>query len=56
MKKKLLSFFVFAAVLASAFAQVSVDPDDYFYTLSQGWEIRGLTKAAPPMSLILLQT
>lgn len=49
MKKKLLSFFVFAAVLSSAFAQVSVDPDDYFYTLSQGWEIRGLTKAAPPM-------
>lgn len=49
MKKKLFTLFFCVNLICYTFAQVSVEPGDYFYTLAQGWEIRGLTDCVPPM-------
>lgn len=41
---------LFSLLLAvPLFAQVSVDPDDTFYTLVEAWEIRGLIDEVPPL-------
>ena len=40
----LLTFFSFPI-----FSQVSIDPNDEFYALAQGWELKGLTDSALPL-------
>ena len=50
-KKKIQKLFS-AVLLLAAFhvhAQVGVDPDDYFYTLVESWENRGLLREVPPL-------
>ncbi len=47
MKKLIPLAFVLLVTSAALFAQVSVDPTDYFYTEAQGWEMKGLVKNLP---------
>lgn len=49
MKKFLVLFFALFLGTSSIFAQVSVDPNENFYTLVESWELRGLISEVPPL-------
>lgn len=50
MKKKICCLLaVFFVSVGGLFAQVSVDPNDYFYTLAQAWELKGITGPLPQL-------
>ena len=49
MKKFFTVLFVSFIFMSGAFAQVSVDPDDTFYSLVESWELRGLINEVPPL-------
>lgn len=49
MKKLVLILLTVFAFGTAAFAQVSVDPDDTFYSLVESWELRGLIDNVPPL-------
>ena len=49
MKKKFVVALCLVLFTIPLFAQVSVDPDDTFYTLVEAWEIRGLIDEVPPL-------
>ncbi len=46
--KKMFPMVLLSAAVC-AHAQVGVDPDDYFYTLVESWENRGLLREVPPL-------
>ena len=48
--KKIFAVLCFSLIFVSGlFAQVSVDPDDTFYSLVESWELRGLINEVPPL-------
>ena len=47
--KKILLVLAAALLAATAFAQVSIDPADIFYTEAQGWEMKGLVENLPQL-------
>ncbi len=49
MKKIFLPLFVACVLSSCLYAQVSVDPDDTFYSLVESWELRGLVDDVPPL-------
>ncbi|MEE3314736.1 MAG: hypothetical protein VZR56_11350, partial [Treponema sp.] len=49
MKKFLVLVFALFLGTSSIFAQVSVDPNENFYTLVESWELRGLISDVPPL-------
>lgn len=47
--KKIFLRIALCLLVISLYAQVSVNPNDKFYTEAQGWEIRGLLKKSLPL-------
>ena len=47
--KKIVSAVLLMLCACLLFAQVSVDPNDEFYSLAQNWQIRNLVDSVPPL-------
>ena len=47
--KKIVSAVLLMLCACLLFAQVSVDPNDEFYSLAQNWQIRNLVDNVPPL-------
>ena len=47
--KKIVSAVLLTLCACLLFAQVSVDPNDEFYSLAQNWQIRNLVDSVPPL-------
>ena len=49
MKKVFVAICLLLSFASASFAQVSVDPDDTFYSLVESWELRGIISEVPPL-------